>query len=440
MGVKDENSTKFENGSDLKQQTERKQILIISQYWFPEENVPQRRMAWFQGILEEAGYEVQLFAPSTKPRSGSLHSIRSGAAEGKHFRFRPDQSKSALGIRVFGQAVFAVYAAAQISFSRFKKDSYHPDLIIGTVPTLPIAIATRLAASCHRIPYVIDLRDAWPHLLSDVEEWNDVTADQAGSAGFLAVMKRVGTPMVRKSLLRSYAAASALFVTSESLAFDLRNRFICTNLPIFLIRNVFPSIKMEKQISIPDSGQRLERLNVLYAGTLGRAQDLRNALVAASLVGKAGESVKLRLVGEGAAKNDLETLANDLNIEVEFVERKSLANLRADYEWAHTALVHLRRWNGLEMTVPSKTYELMRCGIHISAVAEGETAELIRSTHSGFVAPPGDPQALADSWLNLIRDPRAFHIGPEAGRWVSDQEASSASNLCEAVGGLIDGA
>lgn len=395
-------------------------------------------MAWFQNILEEAGFEVQLLTPSSKPQSGAPHSLRSGGPKGKLFRFRPDQSKSALGIRVIGQAAFAAYAAIQMAFGKFKKGSYHPDLIIGTVPTLPIAIATKVAASCRDIPYVIDLRDAWPHLLSDVEEWNDVATNQAGSTGFLAVMKRFGIPIVRNSLLRSYAGASALFVTSESLALDLRNSAECAELPVFLIRNVFPSIEMVGEKSVQESEARLKSLNVLYAGTLGRAQDLRNALVAASLVEEAGESITLRLVGEGAAKNDLEAMATDLGIEVEFVERKSHANLRADYEWAHTALVHLRRWNGLEMTVPSKTYELMRCGIHISAVAEGETAGLIRGTQSGFVVPPSDPQKLADSWLTLIRNPQALHVGPEAARWVADQEALSASNLREAVGGLID--
>lgn len=49
---------------------------------------------------------------------------------------------------------------------------YEPDLIIGSVPALPTAVVTYLASKRFKAPYVIDLRDAWPDLISEHGRWN----------------------------------------------------------------------------------------------------------------------------------------------------------------------------------------------------------------------------------------------------------------------------
>lgn len=38
-------------------------ILVLSQYWHPENGVPQRRWTWLSKILVDAGHEVTVIAP-----------------------------------------------------------------------------------------------------------------------------------------------------------------------------------------------------------------------------------------------------------------------------------------------------------------------------------------------------------------------------------------
>src|SRR5699024_10578301 len=140
---------------------------------------------------------------------------------------------------------------------------------------------------------------------------------------------------------------------------------------IALVRNVFPE-EVERNVSKGEK-RALRKINVLYAGTLGRAQNLSNAIRAAAIAEKEGYDVDLRFVGAGAARQELVRVAKELGINVEFSSRIAAEDLNEHYAWADTALVHLTDWPPLEQAVPSKTYELMSCGIHVCAVAAGET-------------------------------------------------------------------
>ena len=44
-----------------------------------------------------------------------------------------------------------------------------PDVVVETVPALPTVVVARLVSGFLKVPYVIDLRDAWPDLLRDWE-------------------------------------------------------------------------------------------------------------------------------------------------------------------------------------------------------------------------------------------------------------------------------
>ena len=50
---------------------------------------------------------------------------------------------------------------------------FGPELIIGTVPSIPTAFVAYLLSRVYGKPYVIDLRDAWPDLLDQSGKWND---------------------------------------------------------------------------------------------------------------------------------------------------------------------------------------------------------------------------------------------------------------------------
>ena len=407
-------------------------ILLITQYWVPENGVPQRRWAWLAKVLQNAGHELLVVAPpphylrnvdlrewlnqkgyrSRVEAGGDKETptvIRSGYIPGG-----PSITQKALNqLAVAFGGMHAILKPS--SFVR----KFKPDLVIGTVPALPTALVAAATAAHFRIPYIIDLRDAWPELLTVSDRWNSAT----------------GKPSIRQRVLRYgplqaavkatdvglnvlLARADAIISTSEYLTHELAHSSHDRR-RAWTVRNVFPAETLINKELVARGDY--DTLNVLYAGTLGRAQNLFNALSAAQKAKRSGVNVRLRFIGAGAAKTELIEAAERLEVDAVFENRRGAEHLADYYNWADTALVHLTDWPPLVKAVPSKTYELMEQGIHISAVVSGETAELIQSLEAGDVVAPEDPDTLAGLWVELARERDRLKVSDAGRQWVRDE-------------------
>ena len=416
-------------------------ILVISQYWYPENGVPQRRWSWLAGMLVDQGHEVTVIAPPPHyNRNVSFKEWREnrkyvsaveqdvGPAGERIVRSGFIPSGKSLSSRALSQAVVALGGLWVVIKRPGSLKGYSPDVVIGTVPALPTAVVTQLAARLFRVPFIIDLRDAWPDLLWESHNWNAELGATSIRQRILSKgpwqVIRIATQTALNSALRN---ALAIVTTSSEFAESLRRRPRLAasgrDLVIYTVRNLFPTgTRFQKpQVENLGASSANNRINVLYAGTLGRAQDLSNALYAAEWARKAGVEVSMRFVGAGAARSSLRDLARKLNLDVEFLPRAEADQLDVHYEWADTALVHLAPWKPLEMTVPSKLYELMSIGIHISGVLAGEAAQLLEEFHAGDVVAPGDPAALGALWKELAEDHSRLNVGEEGRSWVEKE-------------------
>src|SRR5699024_5354404 len=165
-------------------------------------------------------------------------------------------------------------------------------------------------------------------------------------------------------------------------------------------------------------------LNVLYAGTLGRAQNLLNVLEAFALTRDMGVDIHVRMIGAGASREALTDRIKERGLDIVIESRKPASELEEAYSWADTALVHLTDWEPLRRAVPSKTYELMSAGIHISGVLDGEGADLIQEMDAGHVVPPESPAELADLWFKLANDRKLLDVSNKGAQWVNRQKES----------------
>ena len=413
-------------------------ILVFSQYWSPENNVPQRRWLWLTELLVKAGHEVLVVAPPPHferkiPFGDWLRSLRKNRARknGPSVEEGPSGERilrtgffpadNSLTGKVINQASVAVGMLFGVFVYRGKVNEFRPDLCIGTVPAIPTSAVTFLASKVLRIPYIIDLRDAWPDLLEQSGQWNEGLGKRSLkevilSKGPLQLVRVI----VRNVLNNVLENASAIVVTSECL-----QERLTTNLKngkrktITTVRNVFPPSSSIEKIRTADAP--LAGLNVLYAGTLGRAQHLKNAIDAACLAQEGGLKIKLCFVGTGAAKRELRTYAKDSGVDAIFENRREPHEIGAFYEWADTVLVHLTDWEPLQRAVPSKTYELMELGKHISGVLAGEASFLVREMEAGHVVTPEAPEELARLWLEIAQRPEMLQVSEKARRWVLDQ-------------------
>lgn len=412
-------------------------ILVISQYWAPENGVPQRRWSWLTKILIEAGHEVAVLAPPP-------HYLRQQSfqewAQHRQKRQGDISEKGPSGETIIrsgylpgGMSITQkVVNQVSVAFGGLKKvlsrngaiHDFEPDVIIGTVPALPTAVVAYLASKRLRAPFIIDLRDAWPELLEYSNQWNASVGEVSFRQKLLSKGPLQLVIFLTDWVLRTvYRRAHSIIVTSADLADQLRNNG--SKMPsIVTIRNVFPpETSVDRSQRNPS---RMNSLNVLYAGTLGRAQNLENALLAASIAKDAGVDVNLRFVGAGAAREQLECTAIRLGLNAQFLVRQGADSLADHYLWADTALVHLTDWEPLSRAVPSKTYELMNQRVHISGVVDGETARLITELKAGDVVPPERPDLLAELWCALAKDTSSTQVSGDSAEWLTAERELNA--------------
>lgn len=370
-----------------------------------------------------------MVSPQTKPRKivsvrekRKKHSGKIGFPEVGHsgefiLRSASCRTDNSITGKIVNQGSVSLGMLYEAFRSRRYIAEFEPELIVGTVPSIPTAFVAFLLSRVYKRPYVIDLRDAWPDLLDQSDEWNS----GLGKRSLKEFLFRKGPLQIMRILVRKLLdfvleRSDGIIVTSRHLESQLTERFSPNSKAVTTIRNVFPTNSDPKAKS-PRLGECAE-FRVLYAGTLGRAQHLINTLEAVRIAKMKGLNVRLRFVGAGPAKAFLKEIAEKEGLPVEFISQHPSDELADFYDWADTALVHLTNWEPLTRTVPSKTYELMEVGKHISAVVAGEAAELIRDLGAGHVVSPEDPEALAQMWIELDKDRSLLNVGDAGASWV----------------------
>ena len=155
----------------------------------------------------------------------------------------------------------------------------------------------------------------------------------------------------------------------------------------------------------------------LYLGNHGESQRLDVAIRASALV---GDAMHLHLVGHGTQSPALEKLAAELGAPVTFHPPLHGQDVMDRYASADTCIVSLRDdWKSFETTIPSKTYEVLAVGRHVTAVVKGEAARIIEDAEAGDIV-PSNPEAVAALWRELAAD-RSRLVRSEASRqWVKE--------------------
>lgn len=132
---------------------------------------------------------------------------------------------------------------------------------------------------------------------------------------------------------------------------------------------------------------------------------------AAATIAQAVPESWFMIVGDGPLRAEVEALAAQQGI----AGRLVLTGLRRDVPDLMAAMdifALSSLWEGLPRVLP----QAMASGLPIVATAIDGSAEAIEEGVHGFLTPPGDPQALAQAAVRLLRDPELARRMGDAGR------------------------
>lgn len=153
--------------------------------------------------------------------------------------------------------------------------------------------------------------------------------------------------------------------------------------------------------SLPFTAGGREPNRVLAVGGLHKTKGFDDLMRAAADLGRAGRTIRLRIVGDGPEGPALRQLAERLRVSVDFLGWRTFDVVRDEMQRA-AVLVHPSK--GLGDAVPTVVKEAMALGTPVVASAVAGIPELLDDGRCGVLVAPQDPEALAAAIGDLLHD------------------------------------
>ncbi|WP_353948823.1 glycosyltransferase [Sporolactobacillus sp. Y61] len=160
-------------------------------------------------------------------------------------------------------------------------------------------------------------------------------------------------------------------------------------------------------------------ITILSVGRLVKKKGMKYLIEAFQKVHRQFPGTRLRIVGDGKLRTDLENLVKGLKLDhaVTFSGALSYEDIVREMQQAHLfALASTRTPDGNQEGIPNVLKEAMASGLPVVSTKHAGIPELVRSGESGILVPEKDPDALAESLIWLIRHPDRWRKMAKKGR------------------------
>jgi colanic acid biosynthesis glycosyl transferase WcaI len=288
-------------------------------------------------------------------------------------------------------------------------NGWRPDVILLTVPGLPVCLPAWLVSRIYRTPLVLNLQDILP--------------DAAVHVGLITSEKLI---QIFKFLEKfAYEKASKISVIADGFTKNITAKGVppekVVEIPNWVDVDTIKPLPRENNYFRRDY-QLEDKFVVLYSGNIALTQGLETVIEAAKLLEDATE-IALVIVGEKKALTRLQEYCQQCGTKnvklLPFQPQEKLAEM---YAGTDIGLV-VQKKNVVDFNMPSKIQKLLASGLAIiaSVPSTGTAARAISNSGGGLVVPPEDPKALAEAILKLYRDRDSIEKLGEASRQFAEE-------------------
>lgn len=377
-----------------------KHILVVSQYYYPEEfRINDMCAQWVK-----RGYKVTVLTgipnyPYGKYFEGyGLFRKRREVHEGVEIIRIPliARGKGSVGM-VLNYLSFVFSGFFWKSFTKLRADM----VFNFEVSPMTQALVGVWYARRRKIPCLLYVQDLWPENIQ--------------------IVTGISSPLVLgpigKMVDYIYRRCDRIFATSPSFVKMITERVPdCADKisywPQYAEDFYVPMPRGESPL-VPDDG----RFKVCFTGNVGQAQGLEILPHTAALL---KERYKDRLlfviVGDGRSKQALIDEIKAQGVEDMFlmIPRQRAEDIPAILGSCDAAFVSFMDNPLFENTIPAKLQSYMACGKAIVASASGETQRVVTEADCGVCSPIGDAEALAKALEGLMSGERLDDMGKNA--------------------------
>jgi glycosyltransferase involved in cell wall biosynthesis len=169
-------------------------------------------------------------------------------------------------------------------------------------------------------------------------------------------------------------------------------------------------------IPIPDRSKR-----VLFVGRLVEKKGAAYLIRAFAKLDKAHPGAELIIVGDGILRDELQRLAVELNVRVQFLGSQSTHEVWRQMQFAQVLCApSVTALNGDAEGLPIVILEALACGLPVFTSAAG--AEFLKNGDAGINHAEGDINALADLLSRILKhDPLIIRQTKEARRVATEK-------------------
>lgn len=281
---------------------------------------------------------------------------------------------------------------------------WKPDIVLLTVPPLPVCLPAALLGLIYSCPIVLSLQDILPE-----------AAVQVG------LIKNKLAIRVFEALERfAYSNADAISVITDGFTKNLMEKGVARE----KMRCIPNWVDVDEIKPLPKDNNPFRHTHnlggkfvVMYSGNIALTQGLMTVIRTAKRLSHLPEIVFV-IVGEKKAIAILEKACTELNAQnvklLEFQPRHLLPQMLAA---ADVGLI-VQKANVVSFNMPSKTQVLLASGrpIIASVPTIGTAADAVRRSGGGMVVNPEDPAVLAEAITDLYKNPRKAELLGRQGR------------------------
>lgn len=228
-------------------------------------------------------------------------------------------------------------------------------------------------------------------------------ARATGRRGYMSVFGREDVEIpsrVGRSLFVFSAAIASGVLTNSQATRSLLPVWIAHKAQVLLGGAETPSVLKSGVAEMPDS--------VLFVGRLVRRKGVDDLIAAMQKVTRDVPRARLVIVGDGPERRNLQEVVSRLNLgsSVEFTGTLKGAALQKEYEKCELCVLPSKHvaddpaTEGLGLSL----IEAAASGKPIIGTRHGGIPEIVRDGVTGFLVSEGDPDALADAILKLLKN------------------------------------
>lgn len=281
---------------------------------------------------------------------------------------------------------------------------WRPDVILLTVPPLPVALPATLLGWLHNCPVVLNVQDILP--------------EAAVHVGLLR-----NKPLIRvlEALEKfAYRSAHTISVIAEGFVDNLVGKGVpaekITCIPNWVDTHFIRPLPKRNNAFRAAHGLE-DKFVVMYSGNIALTQGLETVIDAAAKL-KDHPEIAFVIVGESKALQRLQDYCTTCGAEnvhlIPFQPREKLPEMLAA---ADVGLI-VQKKNVISFNMPSKTQVLLASGraVVASVPSTGSAAKAIEKSRGGLVIEPENPTVLAQTILELSQNPEAVERMGAQGR------------------------